>query len=142
LLGGRLAEDFKLTFKEGKVINISAKKGEEFLNDLIKTDDGASKLGEIALVPHSSPISQHNKIFYNMLIDENAASHIALGNAYRYCVTKGDSMSDEEFGKVGGNISGIHIDFMVGSEQLRVDGVLKNGDIEPIMENGEWVFKI
>jgi len=77
-----------------------------------------------------------------MLIDENAASHIALGNAYRYCVTKGESISDEEFSKVGGNISGIHIDFMVGSEFMSVDGILKSGDIEPIMENGEWVFKI
>jgi aminopeptidase len=142
LLGGRLAEDFKMTFKEGKVINISAKKGEEFLNDLIKTDDGASRLGEIALVPHSSPISQHNKIFYNMLIDENAANHIALGNAFRANIINGDSMPDEEFSKVGGNLSGIHIDFMVGSEHMSVDGVLKNGDIEPIMENGEWVFKI
>jgi len=77
-----------------------------------------------------------------MLIDENAASHIALGNAFRYCVTKGESMSDEDFSKVGGNLSGIHIDFMVGSEQMRIDGILKNGDIEPIMNNGEWVFKI
>jgi len=140
--GGNLAEDFKLTFKEGKVTQVSAKKGEDFLNELVNIDDGASRLGEIALVPHSSPISQYNKLFYNILIDENAASHIALGNAYRTNIAKGDSMSDEEFGKVGGNLSSIHIDFMVGSEQLRVDGVLKNGDIEPIMENGEWVFKI
>jgi len=140
--GGRLAEDFKLTFKEGKVTEVSAKKGEDFLNGLVNIDDGASRLGEIALVPHSSPISQYNKLFYNILIDENAASHIALGNAYRTNISKGDSMSDEEFGKVGGNLSSIHIDFMVGSEQLRVDGILKNGEIEPIMENGEWVFKI
>ena len=142
LFGGRLAEDFKVTIKEGRVISISAKKGEEFLNDLIKTDDGASRLGEIALVPHSSPISQYNKLFYNMLIDENASNHIALGNAYRYCVTKGESLSDEDFSKVGGNISSIHLDFMVGSEQMNVDGILKNGDIEPIMKNGEWAFKI
>lgn len=140
--GGRLVEDFKLTFKDGKVIQISAKKGEDFLNGLVTIDDGASRTGEIALVPHGSPISQYNKLFYNMLIDENASNHIALGNGYRISIVQGESMSDEEFGKVGGNLSGIHIDFMVGSEHMSVDGVLKNGDIEPIMENGEWVFKI
>ena len=140
--GGSLAEDFKLTFKEGKVIQVSAKKGEDFLNRLVNIDDGASRTGEIALVPHSSPISQYNKLFYNMLIDENASNHIALGNAYRTNITNGESMSDEEFSKVGGNLSGIHVDFMVGSEQMCVDGVLKNGDIEPIMDKGEWVFKI
>ena len=140
--GGRLAEDFKLTFKEGKVTQVSAKKGEDFLNSLVSIDDGASRLGEIALVPHSSPISQYNKLFYNILIDENAASHIALGNAYRTSINKGDAMSDEEFGNIGGNLSGIHIDFMVGSEQMNVDGVLKNGNIEHIMDKGEWAFKI
>ena len=131
-----------MTFKEGKVIQVSAKKGEDFLNGIMKTDDGATRLGEIALVPHSSPISSYNKLFYNILIDENAASHIALGNAYRSSIAKGKSMSDEEFSKAGGNLSGIHIDMMVGSEQLRVDGILINGDIEPIMENGEWAFEI
>jgi aminopeptidase len=140
--GGRFAEGFKLTFREGKLIQVIAKKGEDFLNGMIKIDDGASRLGEIALVPHSSPISSYNKLFYNILIDENASNHIALGNAYRSSITKGDSMTDEEFSKVGGNLSGIHIDLMVGSEQMHVDGIFKNGDIEPIMKNGEWAFKI
>jgi aminopeptidase len=140
--GGSLVEDFKLTFEEGKVVQVSAKKGEDFLNGLVNIDEGACRTGEIALVPHSSPISQYKKIFYNILIDENASNHIALGNAYRTNITKGDSMSDEEFSKVGGNVSGIHIDFMVGSEQMRVDGILKSGDTEPIMKNGEWASKI
>ena len=140
--GGRFAEDFKLTFREGKLIQVTARKGEDFLNGMIKTDDGSSRLGGIALVPHSSPISSYNKLFYNILIDENASNHIALGNAYRSSITKGESMTDDEFSKVGGNLSGIHIDLMVGSEQMYVDGILKNGDIEPIMKNGEWAFKI
>jgi len=140
--GGSLVEDFNLTFKDGKVTQVSAKKGGAFLNEIVNMDDGSGRTGEIALVPHSSPISQYNKLFYNMLIDENASNHIALGNAYRTNIVKGESMSDEEFSKAGGNLSGIHIDFMVGSEKMRIDGILKNGDIEPIMKNGEWAFKI
>ena len=140
--GGRIVENFKLTFKEGKVVQVSAKMGEDFLNGIVNIDDGASRTGEIALVAHSSPISQYNILFYNMLIDENASNHIALGNGYRTSIANGESMSDEEFSKVGGNLSGIHIDFMVGSEFMSVDGILKNGEIEPIMKNGEWAFKI
>ncbi|MEJ2294618.1 MAG: aminopeptidase, partial [Candidatus Lokiarchaeota archaeon] len=124
---GRLAEDFKLTLKEGKIIDISAKKGEDFLSSLIEQDEGASRLGEIALVPHSSPISQSNKLFYNMLIDENAANHLALGFAYRSSLKNGNTLSDEEFSEAGGNVSGIHIDFMIGSSEMNVDGILKEG---------------
>lgn len=140
--GGRLAEDFKLTFSKGKVVKVSAGKGEDFLNNLMKQDEGAIRIGEVALVPHSSPISQSNKLFYNILIDENAANHIALGFAYRSSLINGYSMSDEEFGAAGGNLSGIHIDFMIGSNQMDVDGIMEDGTIEPIMRNGEWAFDI
>ena len=139
--GGRLVEDFKLTFSEGKVIDATAKQGVSLLNDLLSTDEGSNRIGEIALVPNSSPISQSGKLFYNILIDENAASHIALGFAYRSSIDGGNYMTDDEFKEAGGNLSGIHIDFMVGSADLNVDGVLKNGVIEPIMKKGEWTFK-
>jgi aminopeptidase len=140
--GGGFAEDFKLTFSEGKIIEVKARKGEDFLNNLIKQDEGASRIGEIALVPHSSPISQSNRLFYNILIDENAANHIALGFAYRSSLKSGDSLSDEEFSKKGGNLSGIHIDFMIGSSEMDVDGIRQDGTIEAIMRKGEWAFKI
>ena len=140
--GGRLVEDFRLTFSDGKVIDAKAKQGVSLLNDLISMDEGSSRIGEIALVPNSSPISQSGKLFYNILIDENAASHIALGYAYRSSIDGGDNMTEHEFKEAGGNLSGIHIDFMVGSADLNVDGVLKNGVIEPIMKTGEWTFKL
>jgi aminopeptidase len=139
--GGRLVEDFRLTFSEGKVIDAQAKQGISLLNDLISTDEGSSRIGEIALVPNSSPISQSGKLFYNILIDENAASHIALGYAYRSSIDGGVNMTEDEFKEAGANLSGIHIDFMVGSADLNVDGVLKNGVFEPIMKKGEWTFK-
>ncbi|MBY9004061.1 MAG: aminopeptidase [Candidatus Lokiarchaeota archaeon] len=140
--GGRLVEEFKLTFSEGKIIEVTAKQGVSLLNDLINSDEGSSRIGEIALVPHSSPISSSGKLFYNILIDENAASHIALGFAYRSSIDGGENMTDDEFKEAGGNLSGIHIDFMVGSADLNVDGVLKNGTIEPIMKDGEWTFNM
>ncbi len=140
--GSRLVEDFKLTFSEGKVVEVIAKQGISLLNDLLNTDEGSSRIGEIALVPNSSPISQSGKLFYNILIDENAASHIALGYAYRTSIDGGDTMTDDQFKEAGGNLSGIHVDFMVGSSDLNVDGVLKNGSIESIMKKGEWTFKL
>jgi len=135
-------EDFKLKFSEGKVIEASAVKGQEFLDQLIKTDEGASYLGEIALVPHSSPISLSGLLFYNGLIDENASCHIALGRGYKICLKNGEKMSDEEFLATGGNVSFNHIDFMIGSGEMDVDGLLENGKSEPIMRNGEWTFEV
>jgi aminopeptidase len=140
--GGGIAEDFKLTFSEGKIKEVSAKKGELFLKNLIEQDEGASRIGEIALVPNSSPISHTNRLFYNILIDENAANHIALGFAYRSSLRNGDSLSDKEFSEKGGNLSGIHIDFMIGSAEMNVDGVMKDGTVEAVMRNGEWTFEI
>ena len=99
----------------GRVVNVTAEHGESVLRQLVETDAGAGRLGEIALVPHSSPISQSGLLFYNTLFDENAASHVALGSAYKFTLTGGDSMDDEEFERAGGNRSAIHVDFMIGS---------------------------
>jgi aminopeptidase len=140
--GENLIEDFKLTFSEGKITSISAKKGEEFLRNLIYMDEGASHLGEVALVPHSSLISQMKNLFYNTLIDENASSHLAFGRGYRFCMKNGEKMSDKEFASVGGNYSKVHVDFMIGSGEMDVDGITKDGSTESIMIKGEWAFEI
>jgi len=135
-------EDFSLTFSEGRVIKATAKKGEEILHEKLKKDVGANRLGEIALVSHSSPISQSGLIFYNVILDENASCHLALGQCLRFCIKDGEKMSDDELLTVGGNISGIHVDFMIGSGEMKVDGVLEDGRVEPIMRKGEWVFSV
>lgn len=141
-IDGVFVEGITLTFSEGKLIKATAKKGEASLQKLLATDDGIKQLGEVALVPNSSPISQIGKVFYNLLIDENASSHIALGNAYKFCLEKGKSMSPEEFRTAGGNDSLAHIDCLIGSEKMNVDGVRDDGVTEPIMRNGEWAFDV
>jgi aminopeptidase len=105
---------------------------------VLDTDEGARRLGEVALVPHSSPISKSGLLFYNTLFDENAASHVALGSAYKFTMSGGESMEDGAFEGAGGNRSGVHVDFMIGSGALDVDGVLPGGAIEPLMRVGEW----
>ncbi|MFX1599967.1 MAG: aminopeptidase [Promethearchaeota archaeon] len=137
-----LVEDLKLHFSEGKIVKATAKNGEDFINGILDTDEGSRRLGEIALVPHSSPISQTEILFYNLLIDENSSCHIALGSAWRSCLENGNTMSDEEFLAAGGNISKLHYDFMIGSEEMDIDGILEEGKVEPIMRNGEWAFKV
>ncbi|MEE9377055.1 MAG: aminopeptidase [Candidatus Lokiarchaeia archaeon] len=139
---GSLVEDYTLTFSKGKIVEAVAKKGEDLLRSLIETDESASYLGEIALVPHSSPISQSGLLFYNILIDENASNHIALGRGYKFSFKGGETLSDEEFAALGGNTSLIHIDCMFGSNEMNVDGILKDGTIEPIMRDGEWAFEV
>jgi aminopeptidase len=141
-LGGGLVEDIVLTFSGGKVVNATAKKGEERLHKLLETDEGILHLGEIAMVPNSSPISQTGLLFYSILIDENASNHIALGRAYRCSVENGSSMSDAEFAEVGGNTSLDHQDLMIGSGEMDVVGLFEDGSSEPIMKSGEWVFQI
>jgi aminopeptidase len=137
--GGTLIDGFSLRFSGGAVVEAKADKGEAVLTRLLNADGGARRLGEVALVPHSSPISQSGLLFFNTLFDENAASHVALGNAYKFTIQGSESMSDEDFERAGGNRSGIHVDFMIGSGELDVDGVLANGTSEPLMRQGEWV---
>jgi aminopeptidase len=137
---GVLIEEFSLTFARGRVVKVTAKKGEAILEKLVATDDGAARLGEVALVPHSSPISQSGLLFYNTLFDENASSHLALGRAYRFCLENGPAMSDDEFGRAGGNDSLVHVDFMIGSGEMDIDGLTADGAREPVMRNGEWSF--
>src|SRR6185503_9770182 len=138
--GGTLIEGFTLHFAGGRVVNVTAERGEAALRQLVDTDEGAGRLGEVALVPHSSPISQSGLLFYNTLFDENAASHLALGSAYKFTMAGSDAMSNEEFERAGGNQSATHVDFMIGSGELDVDGVLADGTTEPIMREGEWAF--
>ena len=137
---GNVIDNFKLTFKEGKVVDFSAKQGEETLESLLNVDEGSKMLGEVALVPNSSPISQSGILFYNTLLDENASCHFALGNAYRFNLDGGEKMTTDEFAARGGNSSLVHVDFMVGSENMDIDGELPDGTIEPIMRKGEWAF--
>jgi aminopeptidase len=137
---GNVINNFSLTFKGGKVVDFSAEQGEKFLESLIRTDEGAGMLGEVALVPNSSPISQSGLLFYNTLLDENASCHLALGSAYRFSLEGGEKMTGEEFAAQGGNNSLVHSDFMLGSGDLDIDGVLKNGEVEAIFRSGEWAF--
>jgi aminopeptidase len=135
---GTLIEDFGLSFEDGRVVNVNARRGESVLRQLVDTDAAAGRLGEVALVPHSSPIAQSGRLFYNTLFDENAASHVALGTAYKFTLAGADAMTDERFEQEGGNRSAIHVDFMIGSGELDVDGVLSGGTSEPLMRRGEW----
>ncbi|MBN2257501.1 MAG: aminopeptidase [Anaerolineaceae bacterium] len=137
---GSLIEDFDLTFEKGHVVKANASRGGDILKQMLATDEGATSLGEVSFVPYSSPISLTNTLFYNTLIDENAASHLAFGNAYRFTIAGGEGMSDEQFLAAGGNQSGIHVDFMVGSKELDIDGITLDGITEPIMRQGEWAF--
>jgi aminopeptidase len=135
-------DGLKLKFSGGKVVEFSAKNGEDQFRDTLSTIDGADQLGEVALVPHSTPISQKERIFYHALYDENASCHIALGNAYKLCIEGGENMSDEEFRAAGGNISQVHGDFMIGSPEMDVDGLTASGAAEPLLRGGEWVFDV
>jgi aminopeptidase len=138
--GGVVIEGFSLTFEKGRVVKMTAQKNEATLKKLIETDDGASRLGEVALVPHSSPISQSGLMFYNTLFDENAANHLAIGRALRFCLENGAAMTPEEFAAAGGNFSLTHTDFMIGSNQMDIDGITRAGSVEPVMRAGEWAF--
>jgi aminopeptidase len=140
--GGALIEGFSLTFENGHVVQASAKKGQATLQKLIESDAGASSLGEVALVPHSSPISQRGHLFYDPLIDENASCHLALGRAYKFTLQGGEKLSDEAFAARGGNASIVHVDFMVGSADLNIDGIRPDGSREPVFRGGEWAFDI
>jgi aminopeptidase len=136
---GTLIENISVKFEGGKIVEATATAGEDVLNRLISTDEGARRLGEVALVPHSSPIAQSGVLFWNTLFDENAASHIALGQAYSTCLIGGEKMDAEELSKLGANASLIHVDWMIGSGEMDVDGIAIDGTAEPLMRKGEWV---
>jgi aminopeptidase len=140
---GTLIENIRCEFKDGKIVKATATAGEEAINKLISTDEGARRLGEVALVPHNSPIAQSGILFWNTLFDENAASHIALGQAYSTCLIGGEKMSNEELAKLGANESLIHVDWMIGGPTMSVDGISAglsdDGRAEPLMRNGDWV---
>src|SRR5438552_17036221 len=137
--GGTLIENFTLRFEGGRVVDVTAERNQDVLQRLVAMDPGAARLGELALVPHSSPVAQTGLLFYNTLFDENAASHVALGAAYKFTLRGGEAMSDDEFERAGGNRSATHVDFMIGSAELNVDGVLPGGAVEPVMRAGEWI---
>ena len=139
---GIFIDGFTLIFENGRVTKATAKTGEEHLRKLLETDRYACQLGEVALVPHSSPISQQNRLFYNTLFDENAASHLALGAAYRFTMDGAPEMTKEEFMANGGNDSLIHTDFMIGSGEMDIDGICADGTREPVMRSGEWAFDV
>lgn len=136
--GGVMIENLRLQFVDGRIVEATASAGESVLRSLIASDEGAARLGEVALVPHSSPISHSGRLFYNTLFDENAASHLALGSAYRFTMRNGDALDDAAFSEAGGNRSMIHVDFMIGNDALDVDGVRPDGEREPLMRAGEW----
>lgn len=136
---GTLIENIRCEFADGKIVKATATAGEEALNKLISADEGARRLGEVALVPHNSPIAQSGILFWNTLFDENAASHIALGQAYSTCLIGGEKMSNEELAKLGANESLIHVDWMIGGPTMNVDGISADGKAEPLMRNGDWV---
>ncbi|WP_407269178.1 aminopeptidase [Radiobacillus sp. PE A8.2] len=138
--GGNVIDNFSLTFKDGKVVDYQAEQGYETLKHLLDTDEGARRLGEIALVPHESPISQSGLIFYNTLYDENASCHIALGKAYPTNLEGGSKMNDDELDQHGVNDSLTHVDFMIGSAELDIDGVTANGETEAVFRKGSWAI--
>lgn len=140
--GGSLIDNFTLTFKDGKVVDYKAEQGEEALKHLLDSDEGSRRLGEVALVPHESPVSQSGLIFYNTLFDENASCHIALGKAYPTNLEGGSGMSEEELDQHGVNDSLNHVDFMIGSENLDIDGVKEDGTTEAVFRNGTWAFDV
>ena len=136
---GTMIEGIQVRFEHGRIVEAKATRGQEVLQKLIDTDDGARRLGEVALVPHSSPIAASGMLFLHTLFDENAASHIALGQSYSSCLRDGDKLTPEELAAKGANDSLIHVDWMIGSEKLDIDGITTAGQAEPLMRQGEWV---
>jgi aminopeptidase len=136
---GTLIEDIAVRFEGGRIVQSSARTGADVLAKVLATDEGAARLGEVALVPHSSPISRSGILFLNTLFDENASSHIALGQAYSKCIRNGTSLTPAQLTEKGANKSLIHIDWMIGSDRIDVDGISASRNTEPLMRNGEWV---
>ncbi|NOU97701.1 aminopeptidase [Paenibacillus sp. LMG 31456] len=138
--GGNIIDGFTLTFENGRIVNVSAAQGEETLKGLIEIDEGSHYLGEVALVPHRSPISESNILYYNTLFDENASNHLAIGSAYAFCLKDGKKLSQEELKAKGLNTSITHVDFMIGSGEMDIYGVTAEGAEEPVFQKGNWAF--
>ncbi len=134
----QLIEDFSITFKDGRAVSCQAAKGQELLEKMLKMDEGASMLGEVALVPKESPVNACGFLFYNTLFDENACCHCAVGMGFKEVLPDGDNLTMEEAGKYGINDSIIHVDFMVGADDLAIDGIRPDGTTEPIFRDGTW----
>lgn len=137
---GTLIEGIEVHFKDGKIVDISAEKGDETIKKLVTDNDGATGLGEVALVPNPSPISQSGITFFETLFDENASNHLAIGASYPTTIQGGKEMNEEELKKHGMNVSDTHVDFMIGSEKMNIDGIKKDGTVVPIFRNGDWAF--
>ena len=137
---GQLIENFSMEFKNGKVVSVKAEKNEALLQRMVEMDENAGYLGECALVPKESPINQSGLIFYNTLFDENASCHLALGMGYDTCVEGFADLSRDELAEMGVNDSVIHVDFMIGTEDMAIDGITAEGEIVPIFRNGTWAF--
>lgn len=137
---GSVIEDIVVRFEAGKIVEATASKGQDVLRALLDTDDGACRIGEVALVPHSSPISQSGVLFYNTLFDENASCHIALGQCYADTIEGGSEVSPEVLKQKGGNGSLIHVDWMIGASDTDIDGIGKDGTVTPVFRKGEWAF--
>lgn len=135
---GNLINNFSLTFKDGKVVDCSAETGLDVLKEIIKTDENSCRLGEVALVPYDSPISNSNIIFYNTLYDENASCHLALGSSYPSCIKNGENMNKEELLNAKANSSLTHVDFMIGTKDTNIIGVKEDGTEIVIFKDGNW----
>lgn len=136
---GTLIDEIEMRFEGGRAVSARSARGHDVLREMLATDAGAALLGEVALVPHSSPVSQCGHLFYNTLFDENAACHIAMGQCYASCFVNGDTLSKEQIAAQGGNESLIHVDWMIGSDQVDVDGLRDGQDSLPLLRGGEWV---
>jgi aminopeptidase len=137
---GEVIENFSVRFEGGKAVEVKAEKGEELLKYMISMDEGAAKLGEVALIPYNSPISQSGVLFYNTLFDENASCHLAFGRGFNECLKGFENLSAEECHAHGINESMIHVDFMIGSRDMSIVGIKENGERVQIFKNGTWAF--
>lgn len=137
---GNVIDGFTLTFEKGKIVSAKAEVGQELLDEMISADEGAAYLGEVALVPYHSPISDSNILFYNTLFDENASNHLAIGDSYPTCYEGARDLERNQLAAIGLNTSIVHEDFMIGSDGMDIDGITADGSKEPIFRNGNWAF--
>ncbi|OWA37459.1 aminopeptidase [Saccharibacillus sp. O16] len=138
--GGTIIDNFTLTFENGRIVDVKAEQGEETLKSLVEMDEGSHYIGEVALVPHKSPISESGILYYNTLFDENASNHLAIGSAYAFNIEGGTTMTREQLAEAGINQSLAHVDFMIGSGEMNIDGITEDGTAEPVFRSGSWAF--